>query len=178
MMGKTLEFKIFVLTALVLFFAVLTVARAHDKRRPQFFFILYLIYLVFQSFQYLEFYPLSAFQRYALPDDQPARYTKAEGVLDGGSILKAGPEQVLPVLAHGRIKYFIKTVFQRNTMADEFAQSFNKGYEKRIRKAGDPPLLGVQFEKRKWDIARDPKDADRGFLIKKINGEPKAGLND
>jgi hypothetical protein len=171
---KVFEFKIFVLSLGVLFLAVLTMTRAEDKRRPQYLFVLFMIYLVFQGFQYMEFYPLTAFQRFAKPEDRAVKYTQLVTNFEDGSSRKLPPENILPALKHGRAKFFLKSVVRKPAMADEFATSYNRAYERRVRKAGDPLILDLDFENKKWDLERDPFDLEQGFQVKKIKGEPRA----
>jgi hypothetical protein len=171
---KVFEFKIFVLTLAVLFLAVLTMTRRNEKRRPQFLFFLFMIYLVFQGFQYMEFYPLTAFQRFAKPEDRAAKYFHVVPRLEDGKAVELPPERILPVLKNGRYKYFMKSIFVTPSLADEFATSYNRAYERRVKKFADPALLGLEYEKRKWDLQRDPHDADRGFMVKELKGEPRA----
>lgn len=170
---KVFEFKIFVLTLGVLFLAVLTMTRSGDKRRPQYLFALFMIYLVFQGFQYMEFYPLTAFQRFAKPEDRSAKYFQLVTKLEDGKSEKLPPEQVLHVLRNGRFKYFAKTVLRKPEMANEFATSYAKAYDRRIRKFNEAGVLEIEFENRKWDIARDLADENRGYTLKKIKGEPR-----
>ncbi len=173
MIPKPMEFKIFALVLGALFLAVLTMTRSNDKRRAQFFFILLMIHLVFQGFQFMEFYPVTAFQRFAVADEKAVKYVRLSARLEGGKELNVPPVEVLPVLRSGRYRHFSKTIFQNPAMADEFATSYNQEYEKRFRKSGMPAIWQLDFEKKKWDMARDPYDAERGFLVKKITGEPR-----
>ena len=122
----------------------------------------------------MEFFPLTAFQRYSVAEDRFVKYFQVIPKLDGGKVLKAAPEEVLPAAAHGRLKYFLKAIFQKPALADDFASSYNLGYEKRLKKPGDAELSEIVFEKRRWDAVRDLYDPERGYLVKKLTGEPRA----
>ncbi len=169
----TAEFKVFLMTLAVLFAAVLTVARISDERRPKFLFVLFLIYLVFQSFQFMEFFPFTSFQRYAQSQDASVRYIVMKARLGNGTEFAKAPEKVLPALGHGRLKHFLKMVFRNPRLTDELATSYARAYEKRFSESSEWPIWDLRYEKMKWNVETDPYDADHGYLLKRLIGEPQ-----
>ena len=161
----------------VLLIAGLTMTRSGDKRRPQFLLVLFLVYFSFQFFHLMEFFPVTAFQRYSKPEDRSARYYKMIPVLDGGKAVEGNPSLALPVLGQGRMEYFLRRVFQSQTDADLLAADYQKVYDLKLRRAGEPELLGIRYEKRKWNWLQDPYDPEKGYLIKKMTGEPQGNSN-
>lgn len=168
-----MEFKLLAIVLAVLFVAGLTMTRSTDKRRPQFLLALFLIYFSFQLFHFMEFFPITAFQRYSKPEERSARYYRMTPVLDGGQIVKEDPSDVLPVLGQGRMDYFLRRVFHSQEDADLLAADYQKAYAEKVQKPGDPDLLGIRYEKIKWDWRQDPYDPEKGYLLKRVLGEAR-----
>lgn len=171
MFNSVMEFKLLAVVLAVMLVAGLTMTRSGDKSRPQFLLALFLVYFSFQLFHFMEYFPVTAFQRYAKPEDRTARYYKLVPVLDGGQEVRTDPLKTLPVLSQGRSDYFLRRVFQSQNDADLLAADYQKVYNDKIRRPGEPELLGLRYEKRKWDWIRDPHDPEKGYLVKKITGE-------
>ena len=171
MLNSVAEFKLLAVVLLVLLIAGLTMTRSGDKRRPQFLFALFLIYFSFQFFHLMEFFPVTAFQRYSKPEERSAQYYKMIPVLDGGQTVEGNPAEVMPVLGQGRMDYFLRRVFKSEADADLLAADYEKVYDRKILRPGQPEVLGIRYEKRKWNWLHDPYDPEKGYLAKKVTGE-------
>ncbi len=177
MLNPVMEFKLLAVVLSVLFAAGLTMTRSGDKRRPQFLLALFFVYLSFQFFHLMEFFPVTAFQRYSKSGDRNARYYKMTPVLVGGQTVDGNPVKILPVLGQGRMDYFLRRVFQSSKDADLLAADYQKSYDLKMAGAGRPELLGIRYEKIKWNWRQDPYDPEKGFAVNKVTGEAPGSGN-
>ncbi|MSR76736.1 MAG: hypothetical protein EXS63_00700 [Candidatus Omnitrophica bacterium] len=170
--NKDFELKALVGTAALAFLVIFIFTRTRQEARPKWILCLYGMYLLFQMIYRIEFFPLTAFQMFSFVEEKTVLYDKMVVILQDGKEVKIPDHQVLPILADGRSKRYVEEALKSPELANEFTTIYDKAYDRRFRKSGDPGIAEIHFERWKWNAFDDPRDPNRGFVIQRAIGKP------
>lgn len=163
-----LGFKFSAVVGVLLFIFVLLKTHIRQKQRPMLLFCLYAAYAALQAVLPLEFFPFTSFPLRSYPESKAARYVKVLKVMEDGSVLPMGSHPLLRTFSGGRSKSDQERIFSMPRDCDRFAKAYGTYEFNRDPRVGQPLVRELHIESWKWDWNHDARDADHGFLVKRM----------
>ena len=163
-----LGFEFAAVVGTLLFVLVLLKTDIRHKQRPMLIFCLYAGYAALQAVLPLDFFPFTAFQLRSYPEAKTARYVKVSKVMQDGSVLSVSSEPLLRIFSGGRPKSALDKIFNSPGKCERFAKAYGIYDFNRDPRVGHSLVRELHVENWKWDWRHDARDADHGFLVKRI----------
>lgn len=163
-----LGFKFSAVVGILLFILVLLKTNSRHKQRPMLIFCLYAAYAALQAVLPLDFFPFTPFPIRSYPESRAARYVKVLKVMEDGSVLPVTAHPLLRTFSGGRSKYAQERIFNLHRECDRFAKAYGTYDFTRDPRVGQPLVRELHIESWKWDWVHDARDADHGFLVKRL----------
>ena len=163
-----LGFKFSAVVGVLLFVLVLLKTNVRHKQRPMLLFCLYAGYVALQAVLPFDFFPFTPFPLRSYPESKSVRYVKVLKMMEDGKVLPLASHPVLWTFSSGRPKGSWDKIFNTPRACDRFAKAYSAYDFKSDPRVGHPVVRELYFESLKWDWIRDARDADQGFLVKRM----------